>query len=82
MSEVGFDISSATRKFADERLVQEADLVVSFKPKDELPDYLAQHDNIRFWEVADPQHQPIEFHRDVRDDVKKRVTSLVEELNV
>lgn len=80
MNEVGYDISNAQRKFVDEKMVENADLVVSFKPKDELPEYLQSHKNIRYWNVTDPQHQSIEFHRQVRDEVRIRVSDLVNEL--
>lgn len=82
MNEIGYDVSSALRKFADESLARNADLVVSFKPKDELPDYLLQHNSIRYWEVPDPQHQSIEFHREVRDTVKQQVRALIRELSI
>jgi len=82
MNEIGCDISKAQRKFVDEKMVENADLVISFKPKDELPDYLQVHNNIRYWNVADPQHQLVEFHRQVRDNVRIRVSDLINELNI
>lgn len=82
MNEIGYDISKAHRKFINEKMVENADLVISFKPKDELPEYLQSHKNIRYWNVVDPQHKPIEFHRQVRDSVRKKVEDLVEELNI
>lgn len=81
MKELGYDISNATRKFADEAMASTADLVVSFKSADELPEFLKNHANIRYWNVADPQAQPIEFHRKVRDEVKEKVINLVKELS-
>lgn len=80
MSEIGHDVTSATRKFATEEMAKVADLVVSFKPADELPDFLYNHANIQYWNVDDPQAQPIEFHRQVRDAIKHNVTKLIEEL--
>ena len=82
MSEIGYDIASAVRKFADEKMVNQADLIVSFKPENELPDYVNNHKNVRYWNVADPQHQSIEFHRNVRDEVRKNVETLIKELKV
>lgn len=82
MTEIGYDVSKAQRKFVEEKLVENANIVVSFKPKDELPDYLQSNKNIRYWNVADPQHQPIEFHRQVRDNVRIRVSDLINELNI
>lgn len=40
MNEFGYDISNAHRKFVDKYMAKSADLVVSFKPKHELPEYV------------------------------------------
>ena len=78
MREIGFDMSGAVRKFVTEDMANDADRIISFKPFDELPDYLqVRKTDIEFWEVPDPRHQSIEFHRKVRDDIKARVTQLV-----
>lgn len=82
MNEAGYDITGATRKFTTEEMAKAADLVVSFKPADELPDFLRNHTNIRHWSVDDPQAQPIDFHRQVRDEVRTYIVSLVEELHI
>lgn len=82
MSEIGCNISNAQRKFVNEKMVKNADLVVSFKPQDELPDYILIHKNVRYWNVVDPQHQPIEFHRQVRDCVRSKTKDLVDELAI
>jgi protein-tyrosine-phosphatase len=76
MAELGIDMSNATRKFVDEAMIDGADMVVSFKPAEELPDFVNAHPNLEFWDVPDPQSQDIEFHRQVRDDVKRRVGEL------
>ncbi len=78
MREVGFDLSHNERKFVNEDMVRSADKILSFKPIEELPEYLqARKDDIELWEVVDPQHQDIEFHRQVRDDIAARVLKLV-----
>ena len=82
MNEAGYDITGATRKFTTEDMASTADLVVSFKPANELHDFLKDHTNIRYWSVDDPQAQPIEFHRRVRNEVKESVANLIEELGL
>lgn len=78
MNELGFDLSNNERKFVSEEMVNIANRIISFKPIDELPDYLqARKDDIELWEVPDPQAQPIEFHRKVRDDIAARIIKLV-----
>lgn len=80
MSEAGYSMSDSVRKFADEKLVNAADLIISFKSYDELPEIIQQHTNVRYWAIADPRRQSIEFHRRVRDQIKAKVDKLVEEL--
>ena len=78
MKEVGFDVSHNERKFVNEDMASSADKIISFKPVEELPDYLqSRKEDIELWEVPDPQHQDIEFHRKVRDDIAARVLGLV-----
>lgn len=76
MKEVGYDMPQAVRKFVTEEMANSADKIISFKPLDELPNYLQTRKvDIEFWNVPDPRHQSIEFHRKVRDDIKDRVTN-------
>ena len=82
MSESGYDISYAVRKIADEKLASHADLIVSLKPETELPDHIKHHKNVRYWIVEDPQHQTIEFHRRVRDEIRQKVETLIKELKI
>lgn len=81
MKEDGYSLKTAKRKFWDESMIAEAGLIVSFKPASEIPDELKNSGKIRYWQVEDPQHQPIEFHRKVRDEIKSKVTELVSELD-
>lgn len=80
MSEIDYDASKAVRKFVDESMANSADIIISFKPADELPGFLKNHPSIRYWNVTDPQAQAIEFHRQVRNEVKEKVISLIKEL--
>jgi len=32
------------------------------------------------WDLADPAEKPIEFMREIRDDIEKRVTELIKEI--
>lgn len=82
MNESGYNISSAVRKLADEKLVNQADLIVSLKPESELPDYIRNHKNVRYWAIDDPQHQSIDFHRNVRDEIRQKVEALIKELKI
>lgn len=81
MEEEGYSLNKAERKFWNEAMIAKSGLIVSFKPENELPPELRESGKIRYWQVEDPQHQPIEFHRKIRDEVKSKVMALVAELD-
>jgi len=80
MKEQGNDMDRSVRKPIDEAVARDANLIVSFKPTDELPDFVRKLNNIRYWNVADPRGQSLEFHRQTRDIVRSKVESLINEL--
>ena len=77
MKEVGYSMDESVRKPIDESSVANADVVVSFKPAHELPDFVRHHGNVQYWDVADPARQSVAFHRHIRDLVKSKVESLL-----
>ncbi|HEX8763329.1 MAG TPA: hypothetical protein VF733_06270 [Candidatus Saccharimonadales bacterium] len=80
MKEIGYGMSKSVRKEIDKAVVNEADIIVSFKAAEELPEFVRCKDNVRYWEVADPARQSIEFHREIRDLVKSKVEALLIEI--
>lgn len=77
MNEIGYDLSSTKRKYASETMARAANKIISFKPAEELPNFIKKHSNIEYWPVPDPQHQSIDFHREVREDVRARVANFI-----
>jgi protein-tyrosine-phosphatase len=80
MKEAGYSVKGCIRKLVDKDHIENADLVVSFKPYGELPSAVQQHQNIRYWDISDPRRQSIEFHRKIRDQVTANVQKLIEEI--
>ena len=80
MREVGYEMDHAFRKVITTSMVDEADLVISFKPRDELPAFVNNAKAFRYWPVPDPRGQSLEFHRENRDRIAKLVGELVSEL--
>ncbi len=79
MQEVDYGMVGVFRKFLTQDMVKKADKIISFKPLGELPDYVQERGvDVEFWDVPDPQHQPVEFHRKVRDDIRNRVANLLQ----
>ena len=61
-------------------MVDLVDKVIYF-PSEYMPDYVKNSQKSEFWDVADPhynQEKGMEFVREVRDDIKRRVDKLID----
>lgn len=81
MKEADYGLKNAKRKIWNVDMIENAELIISFKPEDELPPELRDSGKIRYWQVEDPQHQTIEFHRKIRDEIRSKVEALISELD-
>jgi hypothetical protein len=61
-------------------VVHAADVIVSTGCGDACLIYPGKR--YRDWEVADPNDQPIDNVRDIRDDLQARITALLHDLNI
>ncbi len=78
MNEVGIDISTNVPTLWTTEIVQQADVVVSMGCGDVCPVFPGKR--YEDWPLEDPAGQPLEFVREVRDDIKQRVLTLIESL--
>ncbi len=80
MREVGIDITEEFPKPWTEEIVRAADVVVTMGCGDTCPIY----PGVRYidWELDDPAGQPIEMVRGVRDEIGRRVRTLLLDLGV
>ena len=78
MREVGIDISGETPKILTTDAVSHADLVITMGCGDACPYFPGKR--YLDWELTDPAGQAIDVVRQVRDDIKGRVETLVREL--
>jgi protein-tyrosine-phosphatase len=80
MAEVGIDIASAQPQRWSNDEVRAADVVVTMGCGDTCPVY----PGTRYvdWELDDPAGKPVEAVRPVRDEIERRVRSLLAELGV
>jgi arsenate reductase len=78
MAEEGIDIASRTPKLLTDSAVREADFVVTMGCGDECP----FHPGKRYedWVLDDPAGQDIDTVRPIRDEIRRRVEALIEEL--
>jgi protein-tyrosine-phosphatase len=77
MGEIGVDVHQEFPKPLSDEVVRAADVVVTMGCGDACPLYPGKH--YEDWEVADPDGQPIELVRAIRDDIAQRVQALVDE---
>jgi arsenate reductase (thioredoxin) len=75
MQEVGIDLSQEYPKPIADDGVREADVVVSMGCGDSCPVYAGKR--YEDWELDDPNGQPIEKVREIRDQIRERVEQLV-----
>jgi arsenate reductase len=78
MAEVGIDIAGEQPKKLSTDAVQASDVVITMGCGDECPYYPGKR--YEDWELTDPAGQGIETVREVRDEIKTRVQTLIASL--
>ena len=78
MAEEGIDITAEQPKVLTTEAVQSADVVVTMGCGDECPYFPGKR--YEDWELDDPAGQGIDAVRPIRDDIKARITRLLDEL--
>jgi arsenate reductase len=76
MYEVGIDIGHRLPRGTDPRSLAQADMVVLMNTDLQVPEGLEK----RAWEVKEPTHLSLEEARALRDQIRKRVDKLIEEI--
>jgi arsenate reductase (thioredoxin) len=79
MGELGIDISDRAPRRLEHSDAEWADLVVTMGCGDSCP-YIPGKRYLD-WELQDPSGRPLEAVRPIRDEIERRVSSLVEELD-
>jgi arsenate reductase len=75
MAELGVDLGGRTPRGLDRSDLEWADLVVTMGCGDECP--VIPGKQYVDWELPDPAGQPLEAVREVRDEIERRVASLL-----
>jgi protein-tyrosine-phosphatase len=78
MAEEGIDIAGNTPKILTVDAVRESDVVITMGCGDACPIFPGKR--YEDWVLDDPAGQPIEVVRPIRDEIRSRVRTLVEEL--
>jgi arsenate reductase len=79
MSELGIDVSDRRPQRLTRELAEQADVVVTMGCGDACP-YIPGKRYLD-WELEDPKGRPLDEVRTTRDDIARRVTDLVAELD-
>ena len=77
MKDAGVDISSHLSKGFDALSQKEFDVVVTMGCGDECP-FVPAKRRVD-WQISDPKGKPVEFFRDVRDEIRGKVQGLIAE---
>jgi arsenate reductase (thioredoxin) len=80
LAERGIILTEAYPKPLTNEVVHAADVIVTMGCGDACPIYPGKR--YLDWNVADPNDQPIERVRDIRDDLQARITALLRDLNI
>jgi arsenate reductase len=80
MAEEGIDISAAQPRVLTTEAVQSSDVVVTMGCGDACPIYPGKR--YEDWELDDPAGQEIAVVRPIRDEIRARVETLLDELGV
>lgn len=78
MAEIGVDMAQEFPKPLTDEVVRAADVVITMGCGDACPVYPGK--KYLDWELDDPANQPIEQVRPIRDEIDRRVRSLLREL--
>lgn len=83
MSEIGIDISHQTSKALSDFNPNDYDAVISLCGCGvNLPQEWVLREVFEDWQLDDPEGESIETFRRVRDQIKEKVSQLIEQLNV
>ncbi len=74
MKEEGADVSGNIRNQLTPEMVSWAGKIFMITDEnDPIPDYLSDSSKVTHWELPDPKNTSLEFHREVRDKIKKLI---------
>jgi arsenate reductase len=78
MAEVGIDIAAEQPKILTDQAVREADVVITMGCGDTCPFYPGKR--YEDWVLDDPAGKGVEAVRPIRDDIRRRVDALLDDL--
>ncbi|MDF2145989.1 arsenate reductase ArsC [Knoellia sp. p5-6-4] len=80
MAEEGIDITAETPKILTTEAVKDSDVVITMGCGDTCPIFPGKR--YEDWELEDPAGKGVEAVRPIRDEIKRRILTLLDELDV
>lgn len=80
LKEEGIDVSKNRRTQLQESMLEKFDKVFVLCDEKECPDYLLNNDKVKFCFVTDAKGTDYDFHIKIREEIKKLVKSILEDL--
>lgn len=77
LAEINIRLKEATANQLTQKMIEEADIIISMAELENEPDYLRQSNKYEHWDVADPKKLSLEETNIIRDDIVNRVNSLI-----
>jgi protein-tyrosine-phosphatase len=81
VKEIGIDISENVRKQLTPKVFNEADKVIVINPSENIPEYIKTNKKVTYWEIADPFNKPIEFTKQIRNQLQISVSNFIKTLD-
>jgi protein-tyrosine-phosphatase len=81
MRERGIDLSANAPKLITNEMVQEVDMIIVMGCSAEGFCPAPLLNKVIDWEIEDPKDKPIERVREIRDEIERKVKSLIEGMN-
>jgi arsenate reductase (thioredoxin) len=80
MREIGVDVSTHQGRLLTDEMVRAADRVVTMGcAVDEAACPAIRYTGVEDWGLPDPEGQPVEKVREIRDEIERRVRAMLEE---
>ena len=79
MKEIGIDITKQRLKSLTMKMVEEADVVVTMGCGAEVCPVIPKR--VEEWKIEDPAQEPMDKFREVRNEIRERVESLIKTLD-
>ena len=80
MLESGIDLRKNKPKKITLKMVKESVIVVIMDNTGDFPDYINKAKKIIYWNIENPKETNLDFHRKTRDEIRKKVEELVNEI--